>query len=196
MNPFLVVTHTHIRGTVSKATLIITYFLKPFFPCLFRFHGDRQVIHLLCTNLPGNSVFFYKLFVGIHQRPVFRHGKNTVTHFIEHTLEYFQLPLRSHSFRYITAHNQHIFLIQRENTVFVIMMLAIKIQFMVRSRNVSCSNRMTHIGMYVLISFRGHHITHVHPHEILVCHSDVIGFFVGHNFNPHFLVIKDCQHIR
>ena len=112
---------------------MIAYHLKLLLPRLLVGHRDTQIIYFLCTQLLHYTVFFYKLLIRINQRSIFRHSKNTVTHLIEHTFKNFQLPLGSYSFRYITTHDQHIFLIQRKDTVLVIMAFTIKIQFMVCS---------------------------------------------------------------
>ena len=130
MHPLFIFTFPHIGSTISKSAIIVTYFLKTSFPRLLCCHRDGQIIYLLDTHLLGNSVFFYKLLICINQCPVFRYGKNAVTHFIEYTLENLQLPLRGHPLRYITTHNQYILFIQRKDTIFVMMMFTIKIQFM------------------------------------------------------------------
>ena len=123
----------YISRPISKATIVITNFLQSFFPRPPVGHRDTQIIYFLCTQLLRYTVFFYKLLIRINQRSIFRHSKNTVTHLIKHTFKNFQLPLGSHSFRYITTHNQHVFLIQRKNTVLVIMAFTIKIQFVMCS---------------------------------------------------------------
>ena len=71
MHPLLVFTFPHIGSTISKTAIIITYFLKTFFPSLFCCHRDGQIIYFLCPHLLGNSVFFYKLLIRINQCPVF-----------------------------------------------------------------------------------------------------------------------------
>ena len=124
---------TYISSTISKATIIITNILQLLFPCFLCCHRDTQIIYFLCTQLLRYTVFFYKLLIRINQRSIFRHSKNTVTHLIKHTFKNFQLPLGSHSFRYVTTHDQHVFLIQRKNTVLVIMAFTIKIQFVMCS---------------------------------------------------------------
>ena len=124
---------TYISSTISKATIIITNILQLLFPCFLCCHRDTQIIYFLCTQLLRYTVFFYKLLIRINQRSIFRHSKNTVTHLIKHTFKNFQLPLGSYPFRYITTHNQHVFLIQRKNTVLVIMAFTIKIQFVMCS---------------------------------------------------------------
>ena len=133
MHSLLSFSLTHISSTISKATIIITNILQLLFPCLLVGHRNTQIIYFLCTQLLRYTVFFYKLLICINQRSIFCHSKNTVTHLIEHTFKNFQLSLGSHLFRYITAHNQHVFLIQRKNTVLVIMAFTIKIQFVMRS---------------------------------------------------------------
>ena len=123
----------YISRPISQTSFMIAYHLELLFPCLLVGHRDTQIIYFLCTQLLRYTVFFYKLLICINQRSIFRHSKNTVTHLIKHTFKNFQLSLGSHSFRYITTHNQHVFLIQRKNTVLIIMAFTIKIQFVMCS---------------------------------------------------------------
>ena len=123
------------------------------------------------------------MLVGIYQRSVTGNGKNAVTDFVEYAFKYLQLLLGGHSFRDVTTHNQNVFFIQRKNPVLVVMVRAIEIHVVMRCRNSPRGDHFLHIGMDVLIGFGRHHLAHVHSFKIFVGYPDMIGFFIGNNFN-------------
>ena len=104
--------------------------------------------------------------------------------------------LGGHSFRDVTTHDQNVFFIQRKNPVLVVMVGAVEIHVVMRRRDSPRGDHFLHIGVDVLIGFGRHHLAHVHSFKIFVGYPDMIGFFIGYDFNPHFVVVEHRQHVR
>ena len=73
---------------------------------------------------------------------------------------------------------------------------AVEIHVVMRRRDSPRGDHFLHIGVDVLIGFGRHHLAHVHSFKIFVGYPDMIGFFIGYDFNPHFVVVEHRQHVR